>query len=362
MAWPEKRRSKDGSIHWRIRDRVNGKIVTVIKNAGRWEKLAQIRQLEYEKDLAGNGSALLPKRPLGIEEMCDLNLRLHAPNLTDGLSNHYNSSYYNLRLRMNRLKEAWQGKYAHEINSLTVRDFLAQFHTVGNRLRWLGVIGKMFRNFEEWSDEGHILSAAYQLPEKNPAYQWRHQMKRSEKREEPDQRVLTPEEWKRFSSHLNKRALAICEIALYRCLRKADIRKISHLSITEGYIKGLQSKTGEPYKVPVMPNHPARYNFKDFELEFERAQVAAGLNYPANHPIHFSMKDLRRTGATWAYQETKDIVAVQKLLGHRSLATTQRYLRIDTADLQKAVAAIHKRALSRGAPVEQKGIYQAKGA
>jgi site-specific recombinase XerD len=48
---------------------------------------------------------------------------------------------------------------------------------------------------------------------------------------------------------------------------------------------------------------------------------------------------LRHAGATAAYNATKDLRAVQAMLGHASLATTQRYLHLDADALRRVAAA-----------------------
>lgn len=48
---------------------------------------------------------------------------------------------------------------------------------------------------------------------------------------------------------------------------------------------------------------------------------------------------LRHAGATAAYRATRDLRAVQMLLGHSSLATTQRYLHPSLDDVRRAAAA-----------------------
>lgn len=40
----------------------------------------------------------------------------------------------------------------------------------------------------------------------------------------------------------------------------------------------------------------------------------------------FTTHDFRKTAATNLYNRTKDIVKVQKLLGHHSIVTTRRYI------------------------------------
>jgi site-specific recombinase XerD len=50
------------------------------------------------------------------------------------------------------------------------------------------------------------------------------------------------------------------------------------------------------------------------------------------------MHSLRHTFATTCYRATGDLLAVQQLLGHSSVATTQRYVLLDPGRL-RAVAA-----------------------
>ena len=51
------------------------------------------------------------------------------------------------------------------------------------------------------------------------------------------------------------------------------------------------------------------------------------------------MHQLRHRFATIVYQQTNDIRAVQMLLGHASLATTQRYVKPRDNALRLAVAS-----------------------
>jgi site-specific recombinase XerD len=48
---------------------------------------------------------------------------------------------------------------------------------------------------------------------------------------------------------------------------------------------------------------------------------------------------LRHAGATAAYVQTRDLESVRKFLGHANLATTQRYLHVDSAALRAVAAA-----------------------
>lgn len=60
-----------------------------------------------------------------------------------------------------------------------------------------------------------------------------------------------------------------------------------------------------------------------------------------------TMHQLRHTYATVMLREGANLVHVQRTMGHRSLATTQRYLGIDDDELRRAVARVHQHAIAR---------------
>jgi len=384
VAWIDKRKN------YRLRDRIGGKNVTIVRNLGVWKGAADNWLVEYKKALA-QGFTFTPPivvadienflkarrdgldapdmaRRIPMEEMVDLYVQHHGPSVKgfkeyhEAKANGHGKSrtaYYGFCCQMNQIKRWWAGKMSDEISKLDVRDVLAGYTSVGSHMKLLGRIGRLFRAFAEWNEEGNILPFKVRLPAHNPATKWRKEMKPAQKRELPDTRVLSPEEWTHFRKFLKSRTLAICEIALKRFLRIADIRKISQLKIVQGQIRGLQEKTGEAFSVPVLAEQPTGYDFTNFKREFHAAQVAAGMDWPADHPLHFSVKDLRRTGATWAYIETKDLVGVSEMLGHRNIKTTIRYLNITHADKARIARAVDKiadqlwgKAPRGGAPVE----------
>lgn len=268
-----------------------------------------------------------------VDEACDTYLQLHGPSLkkhSDGPRS--KQPVYNLECSLAVIKKAWSGKFWDSLNYLDMRDFLTQFKTVATRMRYLTLLAHIFKSFGKWNRSATILKNKVKLPNGNPASEWRSEMKASEKRELPLQRVLSIEEWSKFKVHLSDRSREICEIALRRFLRMSDIKQISKASIRGEVIEGLQAKTGEPFKVPTLGTQPLSYDFTNFRREFHNAQVNAGMDYPKTHLLHFTVRDLRRTGATWAYRKTKDLVGISKMLGHTQITTTIRYLNIDDTD------------------------------
>ena len=64
---------------------------------------------------------------------------------------------------------------------------------------------------------------------------------------------------------------------------------------------------------------------------FKDAFVSAGLNG------HIATHSLRKSFTQRLYEQTGDIFAVQEMLGHRNVATTQKYLGVNYASVRKAV-------------------------
>ncbi|MXV82376.1 phage integrase family protein [Candidatus Poribacteria bacterium] len=63
----------------------------------------------------------------------------------------------------------------------------------------------------------------------------------------------------------------------------------------------------------------------------KKAFIAAGLNG------HLATHSLRKSFAQRLYERTGDIFAVQEMLGHRNVATTQKYLGVNYASVRQAV-------------------------
>lgn len=279
---------------------------------------------------------------MSIDEAWATYLKVRGPSIKGGISESRTSQYQRLICQMNKVKIAWSGRLFDTITKYDVRDFLAQYPNIGTQMKYLGILTTIFKSFAQWNDEGDILSVKVKTPKYNPATKWRNEMKAHHKLELPRTRVLTHSEWNRFKVHLSTRTRLICEIALHRFLRLSDIRNISRSSINGQMIEGLQSKTGGRFTIPIMDDQPTHYDFTNFKREFKKAQVAANLEFPKSHPLHFTARDLRRTGATWAYRKTNNLVAISKLLGHTKITTTIRYLNIDNADMLSVTQALDR--------------------
>jgi len=335
---PPNTRIKDGFIDFR--KQYNGEPIARSWPVREKKKaFAEIYDL-LQKISRNDDLVIQAEHRMTVEEAFETYLTLHGPSLKGGISEATRSQYRLLRCQLDQVKKAWGGKFLDTITKYDVRDFLSRYQSVGTVMKYLGILTTVFKKFEEWNEDGNILKVRVKLPKHNPATKWRKDMRSHQKKELPRTRVLSPAEWAQFKPHLTDRARNICEIALRRFLRLSDIRQISYLSIRGDIIEGLQSKTGERFSIPTLDYQPTRYDFTNFKREFKRAQVAAQMDFPSSHPLHFTVRDLRRTGATWAYKKTKDLVSISKMLGHTKITTTIRYLNIDDTDRASVAQAV----------------------
>jgi integrase len=102
-----------------------------------------------------------------------------------------------------------------------------------------------------------------------------------------------------------------------------------------------RTKSGRPRFVP-LPVEAARIvrhrvpwaiGADELRREFERARAAAGLP-------HVRFHDLRHTYASWLVQSGANMKAVKELLGHTTMAMTDRYAHLAPGQLQAAVGAL----------------------
>ena len=134
-------------------------------------------------------------------------------------------------------------------------------------------------------------------------------------------------------------------LAAYAGMRRAEIAGLHAEDVSEGWIR-IKGKGGRTRKVPIHP---------DLRPELEKAVAIGGYLFPDRYgdgpvtadamgrriarllPKGFTAHSLRHYFATKVYQTSKDLQSVQALLGHSSLATTERYLHGDDDALKSAV-------------------------
>lgn len=128
------------------------------------------------------------------------------------------------------------------------------------------------------------------------------------------------------------------------CLRLTELSTL-HTRHREGDLLRVTGKGGKQRMVPINDD------LMPVLLALERQQPGPGYYFPgrfggAMHPqsvnkiitrrTGWNPHSLRHAGATAAYRATRDLRAVQELLGHSSLATTERYLHVGLEEIRAA--------------------------
>lgn len=143
------------------------------------------------------------------------------------------------------------------------------------------------------------------------------------------------------------RERAMIQLGRLACLRLTEIATL-HTDHRHGRWLHVTGKGDKQRRVPLVPELARTLD------ELEHANGGAGYYFPGGarsatghmHPqsVHKLIRaatghnphSLRHAGATAAYRATRDLRAVQLMLGHASMAVTQRYLHADDDDLAAA--------------------------
>jgi site-specific recombinase XerD len=189
---------------------------------------------------------------------------------------------------------------------------------------------------------------------------------RAPKKERPLPIYLTDEEAKRFVETpsrdrliwVRKRNKAILDMLFYTGIRKSELINLDldDLNMEEWTLKVRRGKGKKDRLIPinahlinslseylkVRPNrHPAlfvAFNFNRrmgkncFYKLFRQHLKNAKINRP-----EITIHKIRHTFATMVLKGSKDLVAVQELLGHTDISTTKIYLHTTLQDLRNAV-------------------------
>ena len=162
----------------------------------------------------------------------------------------------------------------------------------------------------------------------------------------------------RLESANRIRDLALFNMAIDSKLRACDLMRLRVADIAQGgrvqsRARIIQMKTGRPVQVEITEQtrrsverwmatrglRPPDYVFPSRSLKSDHLSRRQYLRIVHNwvsdiglDPALYGTHSLRRTKASIIYRKTKNIRAVQLLLGHSSLESTVRYLGIDEDD------------------------------
>jgi integrase len=172
------------------------------------------------------------------------------------------------------------------------------------------------------------------------------------------ERFLTPEEECRLLAELDDQGRAIVTVAMLTGARRANVFGLrwENVDLPQRRICFRWTKSGRPYHVPmtdtlirllaalpslgqsewVFPDTTGRAPMKAerfYVARFVPAVRRAGLK-------GFRFHDLRHTTAARLVMAGVDLVTVKELLGHRSIATTERYAHLSDAHKRAAMARL----------------------
>jgi site-specific recombinase XerD len=158
-------------------------------------------------------------------------------------------------------------------------------------------------------------------------------------------RIAPDADVQRALDSASPRDRAMVLLARYAGLRLSEITRL-HTDAREGDMLRILGKGDKERMVGV--NEPLMFALHALERTQGNGYYFPGLAAEHLHPMSVNKIITRVTGwnphslrhacATAAYNATRDLRAVQEMLGHASLATTQRYLHLDIQS-RRAIAA-----------------------
>jgi len=170
------------------------------------------------------------------------------------------------------------------------------------------------------------------------------------------ERIITPEEESKLLAEASPRLRPLLILALDTGMRRGEILGLTsdRLDLRQAEILLTQTKNGRFRRIPLTDRAleilrpltpgptPTGHVFtqrdgrpmRDIREGFAGAVARANLTGIRFH-------DLRHTFATRLATSGVDIVTVQRLLGHQTLAMTQRYAHSTSADMQRAIQTLN---------------------
>ena len=162
---------------------------------------------------------------------------------------------------------------------------------------------------------------------------------------------LTPEQVKTLCDHADPLTADMIRFAVLSGLRRSEMLALTPEHIRDGVVfLTATTKSARPRAIPLPPQAvaiarkrlPWGLAHPQLRRRFLKARSAAGLQHARWH-------DLRHTYASWLVQAGQPLTAVRDLLGHSSLAVTNRYAHLAPAHLRAAVGFLPKLSASQPA-------------
>ena len=259
-----------------------------------------------------------------------------------------------------------------EVQAHHMRRWMAQMHSSGRTPRGIALIASGWRGFYAWLGREGLVSA-------NPLAGMR-----APKAAKPLPKALNVDDAVQLASHhndeqdpwLQARDIAMVELLYSSGLRVAELTGLDvqasatargwiDIDSAEAHVLGKGSKrrsvpVGEKaiaalrewlqIRTPQLPEHAQKQTALFVGIRGTRLTSQAiwqrlrarGVQAGISTPVHPHM--LRHSFASHVLQSSGDLRAVQEMLGHANIGTTQIYTRLDYQHLAKAYDAAHPRA------------------
>jgi len=259
-----------------------------------------------------------------------------------------------------------------EVQAHHMRRWMAQMHSSGRTPRGIALIASGWRGFYAWLGREGLVSA-------NPLAGMR-----APKAAKPLPKALNVDDAVQLASHhndeqdpwLQARDIAMVELLYSSGLRVAELTGLDvqasatargwiDIDSAEAHVLGKGSKrrsvpVGEKaiaalrewlqIRAPQLPEHAQSQTALFVGIRGTRLTSQAiwqrlrarGVQAGISTPVHPHM--LRHSFASHVLQSSGDLRAVQEMLGHANIGTTQIYTRLDYQHLAKAYDAAHPRA------------------
>ena len=259
-----------------------------------------------------------------------------------------------------------------EVQAHHMRRWMAQMHSSGRTPRGIALIASGWRGFYAWLGREGLVSA-------NPLAGMR-----APKAAKPLPKALNVDDAVQLASHhnaeqdpwLQARDIAMVELLYSSGLRVAELTGLDvqasstargwiDMDSAEAHVLGKGSKrrsvpVGEKaiaalrewlqIRTPQLPEHAQKQTALFVGIRGTRLTSQAiwqrlrarGVQAGISTPVHPHM--LRHSFASHVLQSSGDLRAVQEMLGHANIGTTQIYTRLDYQHLAKAYDAAHPRA------------------
>ncbi len=163
-------------------------------------------------------------------------------------------------------------------------------------------------------------------------------------------RYLEKEEIPLLLTNTPERSRALVAFALATGMRRGEILRLewNHIDFNNNIIHIYESKSGHPREVPIMTSlkelllrlNPQESG-KVFPLTIKALEndFAVGVKTAAIKNFHFH--DLRHTFASHFVMHGGSLTDLQRILGHSTLALTQRYAHLSPAYLHKSISILN---------------------